>query len=43
LARRREAWSSPVPKVSGGFIDVYAALAGPIEDGARLLPPNEKE
>jgi len=39
LAERRGAWSPPKPKVSGGFIDLYAALAGPTQTGARLEPP----
>jgi dihydroxy-acid dehydratase len=41
LAERRVSWSPPPPKTSGGFMDLYGALAGPTESGARLLPPKE--
>ncbi len=43
LERRRQTWSPRPPKARGGFIDLYAALAGPTETGARLLPPGWKE
>jgi dihydroxy-acid dehydratase len=42
LARRRQEWTPVPPKVVGGFIDLYAALAGPAETGARLLPPDRQ-
>ena len=38
LAERRARWSPPPPKVQGGFIDVYASLVGPTDEGARLTP-----
>jgi len=38
LAERRARRSPPPPKVQGGFIDVYASLVGPTEEGARLIP-----
>jgi dihydroxy-acid dehydratase len=40
---RRARWSRPAPKVRGGFLDVYAALAGSTETGARLLAPDSEE
>ena len=43
LTGRRERWSPAPPKVSGGFIDLYGALAGPTDTGARLQPPRGEE
>jgi dihydroxy-acid dehydratase len=43
LAQRRRKWSPRPPKVHDGFIDIYAALAGPTEQGARLVVPETEE
>jgi dihydroxy-acid dehydratase len=42
LRERRSRWSAPPPKVSGGFIDIYGQLAGPTDQGARLVPPERE-
>jgi len=42
LEERRAGWSPPPPKVRGGFLAVYAALAGSTETGARLVAPNSE-
>ena len=43
LAGRAAEWRPRPPKVHGGFIDIYAALAGPTEYGARLLAGTSEE
>ena len=43
LEERRACWSPLPPKVRGGFLDVYAALAGSTETGARLVAPGSEE
>ena len=37
LARRREGWQPPAPRVSGGYLARYAALVGPASAGAVLV------
>ena len=36
LARRREAWCPPPPRVSGGFLDLYRACVSSASEGAVL-------
>ncbi len=36
LARRRERWQPPAPRVTGGYLARYAALVGPASEGAVL-------
>ncbi len=43
LKERAARWHCPPAKVRGGFIDIYAALAGPTEQGARLLACKTEE
>lgn len=39
LARRRADWRPPAPKAAGGFLALYARLAGPAHSGARIELP----
>jgi dihydroxy-acid dehydratase len=43
LSQRAARWRCRPAKVHGGFIDIYAALAGPTEQGARLLAPKAEK
>ena len=39
LERRRAHWRPPAPPVAGGFLALYAGLAGPAHKGARMELP----